>query len=134
MKNRIYRTLLAMLGFSVASCRVMYGSPEILDWGIVNIKGTVIDSEGNPIPGIQVKDSYTDISSTTDASGEMEMSVEHVWNQEFDLCFEDPDGPENGGTFARDTLFYKDMNIRQVGARTFELNFKKKLHPAQDGE
>ena len=133
---------MAMLGFaSFSSCEMkkMYGPPPAPEYGVpyleLIVNGTVTDPAGNPIPGIRVEDSYTGISGTTDASGKVVgLALERTGEPEFDLYFKDPDGPDNGGSFARDTLFYKDMEIRQVEISTFELNFEKKLHPAQDGE
>ena len=43
--------------------------------------------------------------------------------QEFNLLFEDADASENGGTFARDTLFNKDWEIQQVSNGKGEWNF-----------
>lgn len=139
MKNRIYRALMALLGFASfsCSCAKMYGPQPAPEYGVpylelMTIKGTVTDPDGNPIPGIRVKDSYSGASVTTNASGKVELAVENAGPVEFDLYFKDPDGMENGGSFAEDTLYFKDMAIRQVDPGTFELNFEKKLQPLKD--
>ena len=139
MKNRIIRAVMALLGFvSFTDCITNmygpeYGEPKLRRL----IEGTVTDQKGNPIPGIRVRDSYTGMSVTTNTSGKVEMEIQKTGTQElpeFDLYFEDPDGPENGGAFAADTLYFKDMKIKQVTVSGFEISFEKQLHPAPEGE
>ena len=142
MTKKIYRTLLAMLGF--VSCapfmKNMYGAPYV----DLVVKGTVTDQTGNPVPGIRVTIPELGPNQKTDASGKVEMKMSLGGTQllhEFNLQFEDIDGPENGGTFATDTLYHKDMEINKVSdgdgswnEGKYEVNFEKKLRPREDRE
>lgn len=81
-----------------------YGVP----YATFEIKGKVVDSEGNPLKGIEVygEDIYEDIrvKTTTDEEGSFNL-VQPEWFPagEADICFEDVDGEENGGDFGKKT-------------------------------
>ena len=144
MMKRIYRTILAILGFGAVSCSLfmkkMYGSPYVE----LDIKGTVTDQKGNPIPGILVTIPEFSPEQKTDASGKVELSTTlggTIQLQEFNIVFKDIDGPQNGGTFATDTLYNKDMEIKKVSdghgdwhEGSYEVVFEKKLRPREDRE
>ena len=145
--KRIFNGLLAMLGFSACTCVApkMYGTPAA-EYGVPHVtftfKGRVLDKDGNPIPGIKVTPvievGAAGEAQHTDTNGQVEGGI--PWVQEWDrerigLAFEDEDGPENGGAFARDTLYYKDLNVTQVkegsgwDKGTFHADFEKTLSP-----
>ena len=163
MKNRIYRAIMGLLGFTSACTPFakLYGPPPTPEYGVpapeygtpyveLVVKGKVTDPDGKPVSGIQVtpfrrygdKD-YPDGKFLTDGSGNVEIT-----KQEFtggmgalNFAFEDVDGPENGGRFAKDTVYNKDLDIKKVGEGSdhwsdgeFEVIFEKKLRPAEDGE
>lgn len=81
-----------------------YGVP----YATFEIKGKVVDSEGNPLKGIEVygEDIYEDmrVKTTTDENGSFNL-IQPEWFPagEADICFEDVDGEENGGDFGKKT-------------------------------
>lgn len=114
----------AVLGFFGVSCgeaidedleilrnaRAMYGCPTA-DY---SVKETVTDQDGNPIKGIIIKClSDPNYSSVTSASGEF--IDNHFGTDKPVYVFEDPDGPENGGMFARDTTRGADLYVVRKG-------------------
>ena len=147
--RRFFRGLLAMLGFSACTSTCgpakLYGPPTS-EYGVPHVsftfKGRVLDKDGKPIPGIKVTPlievGRAGDPRLTDAEGQVEGGVN--WLQEWDLervglAFEDEDGPENGGMFAPDTLYYKDLDVKQVkegsgwDKGTFHADFEKTLSP-----
>ena len=151
--KRFFRGLLAMLGFSACTTTCgdlpgpvdMYGAP-VSEYGVPHVaftyKGRVLDKDGNPIPGIKVTP-VIEVRAAgealhTDANGQVEGGVDWLqsWNLErVGLAFEDEDGPAGGGSFAKDTLYYKDLNVKQVeegsgwDEGTFHADFEKTLSP-----
>lgn len=81
-----------------------YGVP----YATFEIKGKVVDSEGNPLKGIEVYGEdiyeYMRVKTTTDKDGSFNL-VQPEWLPagEADICFEDVDGEENGGDFGKKT-------------------------------
>lgn len=81
-----------------------YGVP----YATFEIKGKVVDSEGNPLKGIEVYGEdiyeYMRVKTTTDENGSFNL-VQPEWLPagEADICFEDVDGEENGGDFGKKT-------------------------------
>ena len=81
-----------------------YGVP----YATFEIKGKVVDSEGNPLKGIEVYGEdiyeYMRVKTTTDEDGSFNL-VQPEWLPagEADICFEDVDGEENGGDFGKKT-------------------------------
>ena len=147
--KRLIHGLLTMLGFSACTCVApkMYGTP-VAEYGTPHVtftfKGRVLDKDGNPIPGIKVTPiievGAASDAQYTDAEGRVEGGIPWVaaWNKEkIGIAFEDEDGPENGGAFARDTLYYKDLNVKQVeegrgwDEGTFHADFEKTLSPEE---
>lgn len=97
-------TVLGALGFS--SCifipREEYGTPTV-DFK-VDITVTNIDGKG--IKGIKVIPADNDGTETltTDDSGNAKRSYSAIGSpKKYKVYFEDPDGEDNGGTFARDS-------------------------------
>ena len=156
VSKRIFRSILAMLGFTACTTTCgdilepqdMYG-PPVGEYGVPHVtftfKGRVLDKDGKPIPGIKVTPVIevraAGESLHTDADGQVEGGVDWMqsWNLErIGIAFEDEDGPENGGSFARDTLHYKDLNVTQVAEGsgwdegTFHADFEKTLSPKDE--
>ena len=156
LTKRVFHGLLALLGFSACTTTCgdlpepldMYGSP-VSDYGVPHVtftyKGTVLDKDGKPIPGIKVTPIIEagrggDVQHT-DANGQVEgrFGWLETWNKErIGFAFEDEDGEENGGSFARDSLRYKDLSVDQVeegsgwDEGTFHADFQKVLTPKDE--
>ena len=81
-----------------------YGVP----YATFEIKGKVVDSDGNPLEGIEVygEDIYEHMrqKAVTAEDGSFHL-VQPNWFPavEADICFEDVDGEENGGDFGKKT-------------------------------
>ena len=154
--NRWYNTLIAsllsMLGFD--SCSNVtdayeYGAP----YATYQIRGTVTDEEGNPIPGIKgwlgVVITNPDVSSTlyvahgdsavTDSEGHL--IIDNISERTHYLVpgrtvveLKDEDGEANGGDFSADTLNFDDMKKTQLEKGDgwyqgkFEYSFTQKLN------
>ena len=77
----------------------MYGTPVV---GF-SVKGKVVDSEGNPIPGIEVSqsDGYDARKVYTLEDGSFDYTAEDIGfeMETVKLTFTDLDGEENGGDF-----------------------------------
>lgn len=132
----------AVLGFFGVSCgelvednkdiMVMYGCPT----AEYSVKGTVTDEDGHPIKGIIVKSPTSpNFSSVTSARGEF---IDNQFGSGLPpvYVFEDPDGPENGGMFARDTTRDADLKLVRKGTdnsknpfghTSYDANVTKKL-------
>jgi len=110
LKNWLLVTLGGLLGVNVVGCdksqsmACEYGTPETY----YHVKGTVINEQGRPIPGIGVGErtqwneegdslqlmGYRD---TTDAEGRYKVDYNYAFpGQPLSLDFHDIDGPENG--------------------------------------
>ena len=168
MNHKLYRILLTMLGFAACAPQPnpsttdpadnppdtpvvehpdMYGPPAA-EYGVPHVNlvigGTVSDPDGNPIPGIKVTTldwQSGKVSQKTDAEGKVEMNTSLWALEQFYIAFQDIDEAENGGTFAADTLYYKDLEIKQIGEAeggwlvgTYQVDFDHKLKPAEDSE
>lgn len=97
MNKRFKLLLLSLLGFASACNErqvCMYGSPSI-DF---KAQGRVTDRAGNPIPGIDVRQSERNDGTTTAADGSFGIEGE-TFPYEVTLRFTDPDGEANGGDF-----------------------------------
>lgn len=105
---KLFRCLLPILGFAlVESCaQEMYGCP----YSDFQLKGTVTDTEGEPIEGIKVNlsgvkggqvDGYRqDEACYTDSEGIYIVTNQYFSNfDNLHLKFEDIDGIANGGEF-----------------------------------
>ena len=130
--NMLLTALLSMLGFS--SCSKCDGSTEVpCEYGCplteFKVKGTVTDTNGPPIEGIQVsglkqeEPEETDPPSlqttTTLADGTFTTEVMQMLSPEevketVKVKFEDIDGTANGGLFDSKTVSVADLNRTQT--------------------
>ena len=155
---------LSLLGFS--SCEIIeprseYGSPH----ANYQILGTATDESGTPVKGIKVKplhgwwhDDLEEEARTwasengqpfdeayhgifyTDAKGKVLISTyADAWEEgEWRIALVDPDGPENGGSFAVDTLYQKDLDIVKTSdgkgwvTGEYTIRFERKLKRVQE--
>lgn len=151
--NALMASLLAMLGFdscsNVTDAPDEYGAP----YATYQIRGTVTDEEGNPIPGIKgrlgVVITNPDVSSTlyvahgdsavTDSEGHL--IIDNISERTHYLVpgrtvveLKDEDGEANGGDFSADTLNFDDMKKTQLEKGDgwyqgkFEYSFTQKLN------
>ncbi len=151
--NTLIASLLAMLGFdscsNVTDAPDEYGAP----YATYQIRGTVTDEEGNPIPGIKgrlgVVITNPDVSSTlyvahgdsavTDSEGHL--IIDNISERTHYLVpgrtvveLKDEDGEANGGDFSADTLNFDDMKKTQLEKGDgwyqgkFEYSFTQKLN------
>lgn len=76
---------------------VMYGTPTVE----FSVKGKVMDSEGNPIPGIQISHDYSGQKVLTSVDGTFDYTSEDIGfeMETVTLEFTDIDGADNGGDF-----------------------------------
>ena len=96
----------------------MYGTPSA-DY-IFEVK--VTDEAGNPIPGIQVTPLSGETAEYAYPAGKPVMTDENgivsgrinVFPDTFMVGIEDIDGEENGGTFAPETVGFKEFNFQQT--------------------
>lgn len=103
-----YLGLFGALGVDVK----MHPVETVAEYGVpyatFEIKGKVVDSEGNPLEGIEVygEDIYEHMrqKAVTAEDGSF-LLVQPDWFPagEADICFEDVDGEENGGDFGKKT-------------------------------
>lgn len=116
--DKIIATLLALIGCEAAFTSCEYG-PLMVEYGSPHanfqIKGTITAPDGKPVKGIRINglypssqpDSigvhYSDYSPQTfsDDNGQYVLRVE---GGDMLLSVTDVDGPENGGSFATDTI------------------------------
>jgi putative lipoprotein (rSAM/lipoprotein system) len=75
----------------------MYGTPVVE----FSVKGKVVDSEGNPIPGIEISHGYSGLKAKTSEDGSFDYTSQDVGfeMETVTLVFTDIDGEENGGDF-----------------------------------
>ena len=75
----------------------MYGTPTVE----FSVKGKVMDSEGNPIPGIQISHDYSGQKVLTSVDGTFDYTSEDFGfeMETVTLEFTDIDGEESGGDF-----------------------------------
>lgn len=116
--------LLALLGIGTSSCIVacMYGSPSA-DY---SIKGKVTDSNGRPIPGLQVAlgnrmdnqpgviydQNYWPLDTvTTGYDGKFQADLDGFPISKLQIDIKDLDGPNNGGEFSDLGLVISDIKL-----------------------
>lgn len=105
MKRLLY-FLMALLGFGFQSCdmRAEYGTPHVK----FRLTARVVDEERRPIQGIQVSTSegqpFDYDTGVSDYLGNIE-AVGTIWpGAQYEVVFEDIDGPLNGGEFETLTM------------------------------
>jgi len=126
--NAIAGTILAMLGFSSSSCEKIVDAPDEYGTPSADYKvlGTVTDTDGKPVKGIQVAIELKDKESSevaslkdtvyTDASGIYESS-RNDWPGMISatVAFNDVDGEENGGKFGSVTVTSELKQTKEGG-------------------
>lgn len=111
MKRLLY-LLFALLGFGIDGCsRVEYGTPHVT----FRLTARVIDEEGTPIQGIHVRTSegnqFEYNTGISDYLGNIEAEGV-IWpGAQYEVVFEDIDGPLNGGEFETLTVETHAYNI-----------------------
>lgn len=121
MKKIITKSL-SILGFTlpVMGCvPVMYGSPS----ATYEVKGKVLDNEGNPINGIKIvlQDDATDpnpyeiAESQSLENGDYKIRNTILPRSKLYLSVEDIDGTENGGEFEEQTIELDFSKVEATG-------------------
>lgn len=121
MKRMVYY-LMALLGFGVQGCdKIDGGGGEVCMYGTpvveFHLSARVVDSEGNPIEGIEVRTKYgAGFDSKTgfsDYQGNIDAYTRYAHPGSFnELIFLDVDGEANGGEFAELTLNIADKLVQ----------------------
>lgn len=111
--------LVTLFGLSQTSC-VMYGTPEVE----YEFKGKVMDESSLPIRDIQVtvqpaheNDSPFIFTATTDGAGNFEFKTRIIaWDfpEKVKVIFEDTDGLENRGEYAKDSLLIGTHQVKKA--------------------
>lgn len=116
MKRLIY-FLLALLGFGFTGCEEHFG---VCEYGVptasFSLKARVVDEAGNPIQGIEVRtkegDYFEDRTGVSDYLGNIDAHGS-IWpGTQYEVVFEDIDGPLNGGEFETLELDIKDKVVQ----------------------
>ena len=107
MKRIIY-FLLTLLGFGAVACEsqnlVEYGCP----YADFHVSARVVDSEHNPIAGIEVSQNNYTKYGLTDAEGNI--SFDYQGMSLDTILFTDVDGEANGGEFESVEMNYNDYD------------------------
>ena len=133
MKRFIY-WLLTMLGFSsIAGCEpaLMYGTPSA-DY---EIKGKVLDADGDPIKGIKVNvqndwhSAFTSQGTECQSldNGDYSVRIKTFPTDKLHLIVQDIDGAENGGEFEEKTVELDFSKIEYTGDKDAWYSGKKSL-------
>ena len=135
MKRFIY-WLLTMLGFSsMVGCErdipVMYGTPSA-DY---EIKGKVLDTDGDPIKGIKVNvqndwhSAFTSQGTECQSldNGDYSVRIKTFPTDKLHLIVQDIDGVENGGEFEEKTVELDFSKIEYTGESDGWYHGKKSL-------
>ena len=116
--NAVIAALLAMLGYESCSNSELeeYGCPSA-DY---QVKGSVTDLTGTPIPGIRIEAPYGSVVDSqfgqivqTDAQGQFTLK-EFSNMKGIEIVVEDIDGEANGGEFLSDTINVEKLPKTQV--------------------
>ncbi len=114
MKKFLSKSL-SILGFSIPmfGCDVpdMYGTP----WADYEVKGKVLNADGDPIKGIKVsliEDQYNSQSTQSLENGEFKVKLGAIPFDKLQLTAQDIDGTENGGEFEEKTV---ELDFSKVG-------------------
>ena len=135
--KRLIHFLLVLLGFGVVatSCeeeqKLMYGTP----WVKYHISARVVDTDGNPIEGIEAKGGYRpdyldhfDFLGQTDGDGNLNIESGDSSCPRY-MLLTDTDGEANGGEF-QDKIVRIEGSFEQIkegDGRWFEGVFKAEL-------
>lgn len=109
--KRLLNRLLALCGVGVASCIpvAMYGTPHVE----FHLKARVVDAEGNPIQGIEVRSNegepFDHNTGISDYQGIIDAEANYLWpGSQYQVTFYDIDGEYNGGEFENLSLDITD--------------------------
>ena len=114
LKRLLFATFAVVL---VSACsKTQADNPYML----FEIQGRVLDTDGNPIQGIQVSSGQADVV-TTNVNGVFAFYGRIVPSSLVVLTFEDKDGEENGGWFAS---LSKDISVNEKTPGSESGNYK----------
>lgn len=129
MKKIITKSL-SILGFTIPmiGCNApeMYGTP----WADYEVKGKVLDADGDPIKGIKVsliEDQYNSQSTQSLENGTFKVSLGTIPFDKLKLTAQDIDGAENGGEFEEKTVELDFSKIKYTGESDGWYHGKKSL-------
>jgi putative lipoprotein (rSAM/lipoprotein system) len=92
----------------------MYGTP----WADYEVKGKVLDADGDPIKGIKVsliEDQYNSQSTQSLEDGTFKVSLGTIPFDKLKLTAQDIDGAENGGEFEEKTVELDFSKVEATG-------------------
>lgn len=117
MKKIITKSL-SILGFTIpmigCDAPEMYGTP----WADYEVKGKVLDADGDPIKGIKVsliEDQYNSQSTQSLENGTFKVSLGTIPFDKLKLTAQDIDGAENGGEFEEKTVELDFSKVEATG-------------------
>ena len=129
MKKIITKSL-SILGFTIpmfgCDAPEMYGTP----WADYEVKGKVLDADGDPIKGIKVsliEDQYNSQSTQSLENGTFKVSLGTIPFDKLKLTAQDIDGAENGGEFEEKTVELDFSKIEYTGDKDAWYSGKKSL-------
>ncbi len=129
MKKIITKSL-SILGFTIpmfgCDAPEMYGTP----WADYEVKGKVLDADGDPIKGIKVsliEDQYNSQSTQSLENGTFKVSLGTIPFDKLKLTAQDIDGVENGGQFEEKTVELDFSKIKYTGESDGWYHGKKSL-------
>ncbi len=129
MKKIITKSL-SILGFTIpmfgCDAPEMYGTP----WADYEVKGKVLDADGDPIKGIKVsliEDQYNSQSTQSLENGTFKVSLGTIPFDKLKLTAQDIDGAENGGEFEEKTVELDFSKIKYTGESDGWYHGKKSL-------
>lgn len=129
MKKIITKSL-SILGFTIpmfgCDAPEMYGTP----WADYEVKGKVLDADGDPIKGIKVsliEDQYNSQSTQSLENGSFKVSLGTIPFDKLKLTAQDIDGAENGGEFEEKTVELDFSKIEYTGDKDAWYSGKKSL-------
>ncbi len=129
MKKIITKSL-PILGFTIpmfgCDAPEMYGTP----WADYEVKGKVLDADGDPIKGIKVsliEDQYNSQSTQSLENGTFKVCLGTIPFDKLKLTAQDIDGAENGGEFEEKTVELDFSKIKYMGESDGWYHGKKSL-------
>lgn len=129
MKKVITKSL-SILGFTIpmfgCDAPEMYGTP----WADYEVKGKVLDADGDPIKGIKVsliEDQYNSQSTQSLENGTFKVSLGTIPFDKLKLTAQDIDGADNGGEFEDKTLELDFSKVAYTGENDGWYHGKKSL-------
>jgi putative lipoprotein (rSAM/lipoprotein system) len=129
MKKIITKSL-SILGFTIpmfgCDAPEMYGTP----WADYEVKGKVLDADGDPIKGIKVsliEDQYNSQSTQSLENGTFKVSLGTIPFDKLKLTAQDIDGAENGGEFEEQTIELDFSKVEATGDKDAWYNGTKSI-------